>query len=196
MGGWVLYRAGRRRRLGIMVMKTKAKAHPPRCIVIAGPNGAGKTTFAQVFLPQVAKITHFVNADLIAAGISPLKPEQASLAAGKIFLNELERLADGRTDFSFESTLSGLAHAERLKRLKGLGYQIEIHFLRLNSKNLALKRIDARIRQGGHSVPKADVFRRFDRGWANFHAVYRHLADFWAVYDNSGRNPRLEESGP
>jgi predicted ABC-type ATPase len=155
-----------------------------------------KTAKGKTHLPEVAKIAHFVNADLIAAGISPLKPEQASLAAGKLFLHELERLAEARLDFSFESALSGLAHVERLRRIKESGYRIEIHFLRLNSKNLALKRIDARVKQGGHFVPKADVFRRFDRGWTNFHGVYRQLAYFWAVYDNSGRHPRLEESGP
>jgi predicted ABC-type ATPase len=80
----------------------------PRCIVIAGPNGAGKTTFAREFLPKEGDVVHFVNADLIAAGISPLKPGLAAVAAGKVFLNELDRLAKQRVDFAFETTLSGL----------------------------------------------------------------------------------------
>jgi hypothetical protein len=81
------------------------------CIVIAGPNGAGKTTFAREFLPKDARVVHFVNADLIAGGLSPLRPELAAIAAGRLVLRELERLAGARLDFAFESTLSGLAYS-------------------------------------------------------------------------------------
>src|SRR5881392_3611473 len=90
----------------------------PRCIIIAGPNGAGKTTFAREFLPKDAGVVHFVNADLMAAGLSPLKPELAAMNAGRLFLAELDRLAKARKDFAFESTLSGLAYIGRLKRWK------------------------------------------------------------------------------
>src|SRR5947207_894108 len=133
----------------------------PRCIIIAGPNGAGKTTFAREFLPKDAGVIHFVNADLIAAGLSPLQPGLASLAAGKLFLKELDRLADSRKNFAFESTLSGLVYIARLKRWKAAGYRIEIFFLRLSSPQLAFRRIAARVKQGGHDVPRADVLRRF-----------------------------------
>ena len=83
----------------------------PRCIVIAGPNGAGKTTFAQEYLPRDAGVVHFVNADLIAAGLSPFEPTLAALSAGRLLLRELARLAASRTDFAFESTLSGRSYA-------------------------------------------------------------------------------------
>lgn len=179
-----------------MVNTGKTRVRRPRCIVIAGPNGAGKTTFARVFLPEVAKIVHFVNADLIAAGISPLMPEQASLTAGKLFLHELDRLSEARADFCFESTLSGLGHAERLRQMKINGYYIEVIFLRLHSPQLALRRVAERVKQGGHSVPKPDILRRFERGLRNFDVVYRQIADSWAIYDNSGTKPLMVESGP
>ena len=165
----------------------------PRCIVIAGPNGAGKTTFAREFLPKDAGVVHFVNADLLAAGLSPLKPELAALNAGKLFLGELDRLAKARRDFAFESTLSGLAYITRIKQWKAAGYRIEIIFLRLASLQLAFRRITARVKQGGHNVPRADVLRRFQRGWKNFETAYKPLADVWEVYDNSGGNPILLE---
>lgn len=130
-----------------------ATPHTPRCIVIAGPNGAGKTTFAREFLPRGAGVVHFVNADLIAAGLSPFRPALVALSAGRLLL-------------------------------------------RLTSPQLALRRIAARVRQGGHDVPKADVLRRFDRGWVNFETLYRPLADAWAVYDNSGPRPTLLENEP
>jgi predicted ABC-type ATPase len=164
---------------------------PPRCIIIAGPNGAGKTTFAREFLPREAKIVHFVNADLIAAGLSPLKPELAALAGGRLLLRELDRLAAAKADFAFESTLSGLTYASRIRDWKAVGYRVEILFLRLDSVALAQKRIADRVRQGGHHVPAADVARRFRRGWENFQNVYRLLADSWAVYDNTTLELRL-----
>jgi predicted ABC-type ATPase len=138
-------------------------------------------------------VLHFVNADLIASGLSPLKPELAAIAAARLLLREIDRLAAERMDFAFETTLSGLTYVRRLRAWKQAGYRIEMVYLRLRSPQLALRRIAARVRQGGHSVPRADVVRRFSRGWDNFQRVYRPLADSWAVYDNSGRAPRLIE---
>lgn len=175
---------------------SKPPSKRPVCIVIAGPNGAGKTTFAREFLPKDAGVVHFVNADLIASGLSPLRPELAALAAGRLLLRELDRLARARLDFAFESTLSGLVYLGRLKRWKAAGYRIEIVYLRLPSPQLALRRIAARVKQGGHSVPRADVLRRFTHSWKNFQTAYRLLAHAWTVYDNSGNTPRLLERGP
>jgi len=175
---------------------SKAVPKRPLCIIIAGPNGAGKTTFAREFLPKDAAIVHFVNADLIASGLSPLRPELANLAAGRLFLQELDRLAKLRASFAFESTLSGLTYVNRLKRWKSVGYRIEIVYLRLRSKNLALRRIASRVKQGGHQVPRVDAIRRFDRSWLNFQSIYRLLADEWTVHDNSHDKPRVLEQGP
>jgi predicted ABC-type ATPase len=174
----------------------KKRSTTPRCIVIAGPNGAGKTSFAREYLLQDAKIPNFINADLIAGGLSPLDPSLAAIAAARLVLQEIDRLAEARFDFAFESTLSGVAYARRLTALKQAGYRIEIIYLQLASPTLALRRITARVKQGGHDVPRSDVIRRFDRSWNNFQTVYKPLADAWAVYDNSGALPVLKEQGP
>jgi predicted ABC-type ATPase len=174
-------------------MPPRKKTQAPRCIVIAGPNGAGKTTLAREFLDVEAGVIHFVNADLIAYGLSPLKPDLAAVQAGKLLLEEIDRLAALKTDFAFETTLSGIAHAKRLLRLKAMGYQIIIIFIRLNSTKLALRRVAARVRQGGHNVAKVDVVRRFERGLKNFEQIYRPIADSWVIYDNSKDLPRLIE---
>jgi predicted ABC-type ATPase len=165
-------------------------------MIIAGPNGAGKTTFAREFLAQEVGVVHFVNPDLIASGLSPLRPELAALAAGRLFLSELDRLAEGKNDFAFESTLSGLTYVNRLTRWKMTGYRLEIVYLRISSPRLALRRIAARVKQGGHNVPRRDVLRRFARSWQNFDRRYRLLADAWSVYDNSGRTAKLLERSP
>ena len=172
---------------------SKSAPLSPRCIIIAGPNGAGKTTFAREFLSQEVGVVHFVNPDLIASGLSPLRPELAALAAGRLFLVQLDRLARAKHDFAFESTLSGLTYMNRLKRWKAAGYRIEIVYLRISSPQLALRRIAARVKQGGHNVPRHDVLRRFTRSRNNFEKHYRLLADAWSVYDNSGRTPKVLE---
>jgi predicted ABC-type ATPase len=172
------------------------KCRKPRCIVIAGPNGAGKTTFARDYLPAIAGLIHFVNVDLIAGGISPLRPELAAVTAGRVVLRELDRLVEAKADFACESTLSGLLYAKRIKVWKAQGYSIEINYIRLPSPQLALRRIAARVKQGGHNVPRVDVLRRYKRSWVNFLEVYRPLADHWTVYDNSEAIPRLLERGP
>ncbi len=172
-------------------MADRLEEKTPRCIIIAGPNGAGKTTFAREFLPKEAGIVHFVNADLLAAGLSPLQPQAAALAAGKLLLKELDRLSRARVSFAFESTLSGLTYVTRLRRWKAHGYRIEIVYLKLQSPRLALRRIAIRVKQGGHDVPRSDVLRRFERGWENFQNIYQLQADVWAVYDNSGNAPIL-----
>ena len=168
----------------------------PRCIIIAGPNGAGKTTFAREFLLRETGVIHFVNADLIAGGLSPLRPELAARQAGRLVLMELTRLVKAREDFAFESTLSGRTYLRLLTGWKAVGYQITIVFLSLTSPQLALQRIASRVRQGGHDIPHADVLRRFQRSWDNYHTLYRPLAHAWSVYDNSGNAPKLLEEGP
>jgi predicted ABC-type ATPase len=168
----------------------------PRCIVIAGPNGAGKTTFAREFLPREAGVIHFVNADLIASGLSPLRPDLAVRSGGRLLLKELSRLAKARQDFAFETTLSGRTYFRLLRQWKASGYRVQIVFLSLPSVDLALQRISARVRQGGHNVPRTDVIRRFDRSLRNFRQLYCHLADTWAIYDNAREVPRLLEVGP
>ena len=163
--------------------------------MIAGPNGAGKTTFARQFLPREAGVVRFVNADLIASGLSPVRPDLAAVAAGKLLLREINRLAAARETFAFETTMSGLTYAPFLRRLKVAGYRIEIAFLRLDSADLAVRRVALRVRAGGHGVPEPDIRRRFARGWRNFLSIYKPLADTWAVWDNSGMSPILQETG-
>ena len=165
----------------------------PKCVLVAGPNGAGKTTFAADFLEKEVGVVRFVNADLIASGLSPLRPGLAAIEAARLFLSEIDRLAKERLDFAFESTLSGRRHAARLMAWKQAGYEINIVFLKLDSPELALGRIAARVRQGGHDIPRNDVLRRFHRSWRNFVDLYQPLADTWSVYDNSSERPQLIE---
>ena len=165
----------------------------PVCFIIAGPNGAGKTTFAREFLLKELQVVHFINADLIASGLSPFNPSLVELKAGRIFLEELKRLAQTKVNFSFESTLSGQSYISLLKHWKTQGYRIEIIYLRLKSPSLSLERVSDQVKQGGHNIPEATVLRRFDRSWKNFVHLYQPLADAWSIYDNSESIPQFLE---
>jgi len=166
-------------------MKTK------NVYIIAGPNGAGKTTFAKKFLPEYAKCRNFVNADLIAQGLSPFSPRAAALKAGRLVLEQIKNLAQRDLDFAFETTLSGKSYIAFLKGLKKKGYSINIFFLWIPNSELAIDRIKDRVAGGGHDVPAIDVKRRFCRGIFNFWHHYRLLADSWLLFNNSDAMPKL-----
>lgn len=157
----------------------------PTVYVIAGPNGAGKTTFASEFLPDFVYCREFLNADLIAAGLSPFAPETQNVRAGRLLLSRIKELAERKVDFGFETTLSGLGYVRPLRTMKEDGYRIITFFLWLPSADLAVSRVANRVRQGGHNVPEADIRRRFDSGLRNLFDLYRPLLDMWRLYDAS-----------
>ena len=163
----------------------------PNLYIIAGSNGAGKTTFARKFLPDYVDCLEFVNADLIASGLSPFSPERAAIRAGRLMLERIHLLADSRTDFGFETTLSGKGYVRLLHDLKDRKYQISLFFLWVNDIEIALARIADRVSRGGHNVPEEIVRRRFHRGLTNFFQLYRPLVDFWAIIDNSTSTPNM-----
>ena len=163
----------------------------PKIIIIAGPNGAGKTTFAREFLPQEAGCPVFVNADLIAAGLSPFAPERAAIQAGRLTLEAIAQYVARRESFAFETTLSGKAYARQIPQWRQLGYRVELFFLSLPSAETAVQRVAERVRQGGHDIPEATIRRRFDAGKRLFAEVYQPLVDQWAFYDNAGDEPLL-----
>lgn len=167
----------------------------PRILIIAGPNGAGKTTFATEYLLAEADCPTFVNADLIASGLNPFAPSAVELRAGRLMLERIGELTEKRETFAFETTLSGRLYLRLIPVWQGVGYRVVIHFLYLNSANLAIRRVADRVRAGGHSIPDDVVLRRYGRGWRNFQELYRDLADEWFVYDNSGATPIVLASG-
>lgn len=163
----------------------------PRIIIIAGPNGAGKTTFAREFLPHEASCPVFVNADLIAAGIAPFAPETAAIQAGRVMLQELARHFAARTNFAFETTLSGRSYLRLIHEWQKAGYQVKLIFLQLASAETAIARVAQRVVQGGHDIPEDVIRRRFAAGRNNFETLYAPIVDAWALYDNSGAIPVL-----
>jgi len=166
-----------------------------RILIIAGPNGAGKTTFAQEFLPREASCPEFVNADLIAAGLSPFQPGRVPIAAGRIMLNRLRGLTASGVNFAFETTLATGSYRRLMPQWQSAGYHVVLYFLKLPNPEMAIRRVARRVEQGGHDIPAITIRRRFHRGWENLRQDYLGLVDEWFIYD-AARNPaRLIEHG-
>jgi predicted ABC-type ATPase len=172
-------------------MASRGQKKRPCLYIVAGPNGAGKTTFARKFLPDYARCREFVNADLIASGLSPFSPEAAALRAGRLLVEQIRLLAGKRSDFGFETTLSGVTYVSLFRKLRAEGYKIHLFFLWIPTVEMALARIADRVRRGGHDVPPPVVRRRFHKGIQNLFTRYRPLLDLWMLFDNSGVHPRL-----
>jgi predicted ABC-type ATPase len=166
-----------------------------RIYILAGPNGAGKTTFAREYLPVEARCLTFINADLIALGLSPFRPEQAALRAGRLMLELIEQHVERGESFAFETTLAGRSFARSIPIWREQGYAVTIYYFALPAVEYALERVAIRVQQGGHDVPEDVVRRRFVASHRNFEEIYKPLVDRWLLVDNLGEEPVLIESG-
>jgi predicted ABC-type ATPase len=169
-------------------------AYNKRIVIIAGPNGAGKTTFAREFLPTDAELPNFVNADLIAAGLSPFAPDLVAFKAGRLMLETIADYARRGVSFSLETTLSGLTYAQMIPAWRASGYTVKLIFLSLPDADMAIERVSIRVRQGGHNIPVDVIRRRFSHGLTNFER-YKLLVDSWQLYDNSDTPATLINEG-
>ena len=164
-----------------------------RILIVAGANGAGKTAFATEFLPNEGDCPIFINADLIAAGLSPFRPDLTALRAGRLMLSMIRDYVRRGESFAFETTLSGRSYARLIPNWREQGYSVELFFLRLSRPEIAIARVKQRVAEGGHDVPEPVIRRRFHAGLRNFEHIYKGLVDEWVVYDNSGNQPVLVE---
>lgn len=142
----------------------------PNLFIIAGPNGAGKSTYVRDYLLPETGCREFVNADLIAAGLSPFSPDTAAFEAGRIMLKRLRDLAAQRRDFSFETTLTGYGYLDLLPNLREAGYRVRLDYLWISDLDVTRMRVKQRVRKGGHDIPddvqKAGLAKACDCCWS------------------------------
>lgn len=163
--------------------------------IIAGCNGAGKTTASFTVLPELLQVKEFVNADEIARGLSPFQPEKVSIEAGRIMLRRLQELMAQGVDFAFETTLATRSFVGLIDRAKVLGYTITLIYYWLDSVELAVERVRARVAEGGHNIPAEVVARRYQAGLSNFLQLYKSRVDYWLLIDNSQTRSELIAEG-
>ena len=163
----------------------------PTIYVIAGPNGVGKTTFADRYLPDEAKQVEFVNADLIARGLSPYDPDVVAMEAGRIALGRIRQLIADKFGFTWETAMSGRSAAVWLCEAEAAGFTVKCYFLWVKDVGITMNRIRFRVSEGGHNIPDDVAKRRFVKTLQNFFQVYRPLFDSWKLYENDLGAPRL-----
>lgn len=154
--------------------------------VIAGCNGAGKTTASYSILPEILDCDEFVNADEIAKGLSPFRPDKARIQAGRLMLQRIKFLIGHGQDFAFETTLATKSYKNLILEAKRNGYSVTLIFFWLSSPDLAVKRVETRVKEGGHNIPEKVIRRRYGNGLKNFFMIFKSIVDKWMLLDNSG----------
>ncbi len=167
----------------------------PNLYIIAGCNGAGKTTASYTILPEMLNCKEFVNADSIAAGLSPFKPESVAFEAGRIMLNRIHQLIEENADFGFETTLAAKSYISLIKIARESGYEISLLYFWLSSPEFAVSRVAKRVRKGGHNIPKDIIERRYYRGISNLFKLYIPSCDNWMVIDNTSVSIVVAQGG-
>ncbi len=163
--------------------------------IIAGCNGAGKTTASFTILPEMLNCKEFVNADSIAAGLSPFNPESVAIEAGRLMLSRIHELMKAGVDFAFETTLATRSYVSLVKAAQQMGYEITLLFIWLDSPRTAIQRVADRVAEGGHNIPDNVVERRYHRGIFNLINLYIPICNRWIVINNKDVVPELISKG-
>lgn len=166
-----------------------------RLYVISGCNGAGKTTASYTILPEILECKEFVNADEIARGLSPFNPESIRIQAGRLMLKRIKTLLNKDENFAFETTLATKSYAKLIKQAKKSDYTVSLLFFWLNSQDLAVKRVQIRVKEGGHNIPEHVIRRRYENGLKNFFNLYKPIVDDWMFINNSGDSYEIIAEG-
>ncbi len=157
----------------------------PKMYIISGCNGSGKTTASYTMLPEMFQCADFVNSDEFAKGLSPFDPDRASIEASRYMLLKIRYMMDRGKDFTVETTLATRSLKKLILRAQKQGYTVTILYFWLNSPELAIARVKARVAAGGHNVPEPVIRRRYRTGLLYLFEDYMPLVDQWILADNS-----------
>ena len=157
----------------------------PRLYIISGCNGAGKTTASYSLLPEMLDCSEFVNSDEFAKGLSPFDPSKASIQASRFMIMKIRYLLKRQQDFAIETTLATRTLLKTAKQAQSAGYTVTLLYFWLNSPDMAVERVRARVEAGGHNIPEETIRRRYSRGIYYFFNLYAPISERWILADNS-----------
>jgi predicted ABC-type ATPase len=167
----------------------------PNLYIIAGCNGAGKTTASYTILPEILDCREFVNADSIAAGLSPFNPESVAMEAGRLMLERIDQLMKERVNFAFETTLAARSYVSLIKTAWVRGYEVTLLYFWLSSPVIAKERVAMRVRMGGHDIPIEVIERRYHAGIKNLINLYLPVCSKWVIINNLDKECTLVANG-
>ena len=167
----------------------------PRMYIISGCNGSGKTTASYMLLPELLDCSEFVNSDEFAKSLAPFHPETAYITASRYMLKKLRYLFARREDFCIETTLATRSLLKMVRTAQDQGYFVTVVYLWLNSPEIAVERVAARVEAGGHDVPPEVIRRRYYTGLEYFFELYAPACDKWMLVDNSTNEFRIVAEG-
>ena len=157
----------------------------PRLYIISGCNGSGKTTASYMMLPELLDCSEYVNSDEFAKHLSPFAPESAYITASRLMLRKVNYLFDKREDFCIETTLATRSLLKMVRNAQEKGYYVTVLYFWLNSPDMAVERVAARVRAGGHDIPEETIRRRYNVGLSYLFHTYIPECDKWILADNS-----------
>lgn len=158
----------------------------PLIWVLAGTNGAGKSSIGGVALRH--QQSDYFNPDEAAGRIRTANPglsqDQASVVAWHQGKRLLETAIAQRKDFYFETTLGGKTMTSLLEQALDEGFEVHIWYAGLDTPERHIARVEARVEQGGHSIPPNKIRHRYDTSRENLIRLLPRLTEL-QVYDNS-----------
>lgn len=157
----------------------------PRLFIISGCNGSGKTTASYALLPEMLGCSQFVNSDEFAKSFSPFNPESAYVAASRYMLMKIRYLFKRKDDFCIETTLAARSLLKMVRDAQADGYYVTILYFWLNSPDLAVQRVQARVAAGGHNIQEETIRRRYNLGLHYLLRDFMPLCNKWILVDNS-----------
>ncbi len=152
-------------------------------LLFAGVNGAGKSTLYQTMKEEIADMPR-VNTDEIIKGLGDWRDFRNVISAGKIAVKQIETYFEQGITFNQETTLCGASIIKNIHRAKELGYYVIVHYVGVETVDIAKERIRKRVQDGGHGIPDKDVERRYAESFRGLNSIFP-VCDEIILYDNT-----------
>ena len=153
-----------------------------RYVIIAGVNGAGKSTLYQI--SDNLKNMPRVNVDEIVNTLGDWRNTHDVFAAGKIAVNKIFQYMNDGLTFNQETTLCGKSIINNIFKAKERGYYIELHYVSVDSVEIAKERVKRRVANGGHGIPEKDIEKRDEESIKQLNSILKEC-DLVVFYDNT-----------
>lgn len=157
----------------------------PIYTIYAGVNGAGKTTLYHQKSFDKREVDIRINSDeILKENGGDWRNSTDQKNAMMEAIRRIKKCLDQRISFNQETTLTGHVIVQNIKKAKEKGFIIKLHYVGLESADLAVQRVRNRVERGGHGIAEEDIRRRYEQSLQNLKKVIS-LCDEVAIYDNT-----------